>query len=173
MKRREFIQLLGAGIGASPRRVCLSARPPPASSSRPRRIPVSLRSPGPATSSRSRSSRASAVPHKAGQKLKYPDEKGKNLSVADGQHEWRGSRPRVWRDAAVMYTGTPYEKVIDPEGLTTEFIRCPDPSRVIVAKISRRRVLGIARKLKVTRRTASDRRGWVAKLRALMTTCRA
>ena len=39
-----------------------------------------------------------------------------------------------------LYAGTPYEKVIDPNGLTTEFIRCPDPTRVVVAKISRRRV---------------------------------
>jgi hypothetical protein len=39
-----------------------------------------------------------------------------------------------------LYKGTPYEKVIDPNGITTEFIRCPDPSRVIVAKITRRRV---------------------------------
>ena len=39
-----------------------------------------------------------------------------------------------------LYAGTPYQKVIDPDGLTTEFIRCPDPTRVVVAKISRRRV---------------------------------
>jgi hypothetical protein len=31
-------------------------------------------------------------------------------------------------------------KVIDPSGITTEFIRCPDPTRVVVAKITRRRV---------------------------------
>jgi len=23
---------------------------------------------------------------------------------------------------------TPYEKVIDPDGVTTEFVRCPDPT---------------------------------------------
>ena len=39
-----------------------------------------------------------------------------------------------------LYEGTPYQKVIDKDGLTTEFIRCPDPSRAVVAKISRRRV---------------------------------
>ena len=26
------------------------------------------------------------------------------------------------------YEGTPYEKVINPEGVTTEFVRCLDPS---------------------------------------------
>jgi len=36
------------------------------------------------------------------------------------------------------YTGTPYEKVIDPDGVTTEYIRCPDPTEVgIVVKITR------------------------------------
>jgi uncharacterized repeat protein (TIGR04076 family) len=79
-------------------------------------------------------------PHKAGQKIKYPDEQGKicpwlmdSMSGAIRVLEYGGTMP--W-----LYTGTPYEKVIDPNGLTTEFIRCPDPSRVVVAKISRRRV---------------------------------
>jgi uncharacterized repeat protein (TIGR04076 family) len=36
------------------------------------------------------------------------------------------------------YKGTPYEKVIDPDGVTTEFVRCPDPSASgIVIKITR------------------------------------
>lgn len=79
-------------------------------------------------------------PHKAGQKIKYPEEKGKicpwlmdSMNGAIRVLEYGGTMP--W-----LYKGTPYEKVIDPDGLTTEFIRCPDPSRVIVAKISRRRV---------------------------------
>ncbi|MEW5982984.1 MAG: hypothetical protein AB1806_11535 [Acidobacteriota bacterium] len=78
--------------------------------------------------------------HQAGQKIKYPEEKGKicpwlmdAMSGAVRVLEYGGTLP--W-----LYKGTPYEKVIDPDGLTTEFIRCPDPSRVVVAKISRRRV---------------------------------
>jgi uncharacterized repeat protein (TIGR04076 family) len=35
------------------------------------------------------------------------------------------------------YENTPYEKVIDPMGVTTEFIRCPDPTSNLVAKIIR------------------------------------
>jgi hypothetical protein len=36
------------------------------------------------------------------------------------------------------YAGTPYEKVIDPEGVTTEFIRCIDPTESgIVIKVTR------------------------------------
>ena len=36
------------------------------------------------------------------------------------------------------YTGTPYEKVIDPQGVTTEYVRCVDPTASgIVVKIIR------------------------------------
>jgi uncharacterized repeat protein (TIGR04076 family) len=38
-----------------------------------------------------------------------------------------------------MYEGTPYQKVIDPLGITTEFVRCPDPTSNLVAKITRTR----------------------------------
>jgi uncharacterized repeat protein (TIGR04076 family) len=38
------------------------------------------------------------------------------------------------------YEGTPYAKVIDPEGVTTEYVRCPDPTSALVAKITRTRV---------------------------------
>jgi uncharacterized repeat protein (TIGR04076 family) len=79
-------------------------------------------------------------PHQAGQKFTYPDEKGKicewlmdSMNGAIRVLEFGGTMP--W-----LYEGTPYQKVIDKDGLTTEFIRCPDPSRVVVAKISRRRV---------------------------------
>lgn len=79
-------------------------------------------------------------PHQAGQTFKYPDEKGKicpwlmdSMNGAIRVLEYGGTMP--W-----LYEGTPYQKVIDKDGLTTEFIRCPDPSRVVVAKISRRKV---------------------------------
>jgi uncharacterized repeat protein (TIGR04076 family) len=39
-----------------------------------------------------------------------------------------------------MYEGTPYAKVIDPDGVTTEYVRCPDPTSNLVAKIIRTRV---------------------------------
>jgi hypothetical protein len=36
------------------------------------------------------------------------------------------------------YQGIPYEKVIDPDGVTTEFVRCLDPTASgIVVKITR------------------------------------
>ncbi len=39
------------------------------------------------------------------------------------------------------YEGTPYEKVIDPDGVTTEFVRCIDPTASgIVVKVIRTRL---------------------------------
>jgi hypothetical protein len=39
------------------------------------------------------------------------------------------------------YKDTPYEKVIDPHGITTEFIRCPDPTASgIVVKLTRTKI---------------------------------
>lgn len=79
-------------------------------------------------------------PHQAGQTFRYPEEKGKicewlmdSMNGAIRVLEYGGTMP--W-----LYEGTPYQKVIDKDSLTTEFIRCPDPSRVVVARISRRRV---------------------------------
>jgi uncharacterized repeat protein (TIGR04076 family) len=76
--------------------------------------------------------------HKIGEKFVWPSDTGKLC-------HWLGSAldPVVttlsrggilpWK-----YQGTPYEKVIDPEGITTEFIRCPDPTEAgIVVKITR------------------------------------
>jgi uncharacterized repeat protein (TIGR04076 family) len=80
-------------------------------------------------------------PHKAGQTFKYPDEKGKicpwlmdSMNGAIRVLEYGGTMP--W-----LYEGTPYKKVIDPDGVTTEFIRCPDPTDSgVVAKITRTKV---------------------------------
>lgn len=38
------------------------------------------------------------------------------------------------------YERTPYEKVIDPDGIISEYVRCPDPTADLVAKITRIRV---------------------------------
>jgi len=38
------------------------------------------------------------------------------------------------------YAGTPYEKLIDPDGITTEFIACPDPTARVVLKVLRTKV---------------------------------
>ncbi len=78
--------------------------------------------------------------HKKGDKFAYPADWGKlcpwlrasldTFIIALGAG---GTLP--WR-----YEGTPYEKVIDPDGITTEYIRCPDPTSNLVAKIIRTRI---------------------------------
>ena len=40
------------------------------------------------------------------------------------------------------YEGTPYEKVINKDGVTTEYVRCPDPTADLVAKITRTEISG-------------------------------
>jgi uncharacterized repeat protein (TIGR04076 family) len=75
--------------------------------------------------------------HKKGDTFSYPADWGKicpwlRTSLNDFVRilEFGGTLP--W-----MYEGTPYEKVIDPDGVTTEYVRCPDPTADLVAKITR------------------------------------
>ncbi len=76
--------------------------------------------------------------HKVGQKFKYPQDRGKmcewlldSMNAAIRVLEFGGTMP--W-----TYEGTPYQKIINLDGITTEYIRCPDPSKSgIVVKITR------------------------------------
>jgi uncharacterized repeat protein (TIGR04076 family) len=73
-----------------------------------------------------------------GKKFRYPDELGEmcpwlldSLTGMVRALETGGTLP--W-----TYRGTTYEKVIDPDGVTTEFVRCPDPTASgVVIKIIR------------------------------------
>lgn len=78
--------------------------------------------------------------HKKGEKFSYPADWGRlcpwlraSLSEFVRLLEYGVTLP--W-----MYEGTPYAKVIDPDGVTTEYVRCPDPTSALVAKIVRTRV---------------------------------
>jgi uncharacterized repeat protein (TIGR04076 family) len=78
--------------------------------------------------------------HKKGDKFAYPDDMGKICPwLLSSMHDFiillQKGVTLPWK-----YENTPYEKVIDPEGVTTEFIRCPDPTSNLVAKIIRTRV---------------------------------
>ena len=74
----------------------------------------------------------------AGQKFRYPEDLGQlcpwlvdSLMGVIRVLEHGGTL--AWK-----YRGTPYEKVIDPDGVTTEFVRCPDPTTSgIVIKVTR------------------------------------
>jgi uncharacterized repeat protein (TIGR04076 family) len=79
--------------------------------------------------------------YQVGQRFVYPGDAGRIcpwlLSSMDGMIKallYGGTLP--WK-----YIGTPYEKVIDPNGITTEFVRCPDPTASgIVVKLIRTRL---------------------------------
>jgi uncharacterized repeat protein (TIGR04076 family) len=78
--------------------------------------------------------------HKKGEKFKYPDDIGKICPwLLASMHDFIVLLQRgvslEWK-----YSGTPYEKVIDPDGITTEYVRCPDPTANLVAKIIRTNV---------------------------------
>jgi len=78
--------------------------------------------------------------HKKGDKFKYPADWGKlcpwlRASLNEFVRLLENGVTLPWK-----YEGTPYEKVIDPEGVTTEYVRCPDPTSNLVVKITRTRV---------------------------------
>jgi hypothetical protein len=76
--------------------------------------------------------------YQARQKFRYPEDLGElcpwlvdSLTGMIRALENGGTLP--WK-----YKQTPYEKVFDPEGVTTEFVRCPDPTASgIVVKVTR------------------------------------
>lgn len=72
-----------------------------------------------------------------GQKFRYPYDLGQLCpwlidSMAGMLRVLEHGGTLGWR-----YHGTPYEKLIDPDGVTTEFVRCPDPTACVVIKITR------------------------------------
>ena len=76
--------------------------------------------------------------YEVGQKFSYPDDIG--LLCPWLLDSLNGFIRALEHGAELSwkYGGTPYEKVIDPDGVTTEFIRCPDPTASgIVIKITR------------------------------------
>jgi uncharacterized repeat protein (TIGR04076 family) len=130
MKRREFLEKSGccaAVLMASRPEQQQSQSPSPPSPSR-RRYKFEIEV---AEGEKSRC-------HKVGEKFNYPQDLGKicpwlrdSMSGVLRALEWGAILP--WE-----YEGTPYQKVIDPNGVTTEFIRCPDPTAAgIVVKITR------------------------------------
>jgi uncharacterized repeat protein (TIGR04076 family) len=79
--------------------------------------------------------------HALGDKFAYPADRGKmcewlldSMNGAVRVLQYGGTMP--W-----LYEGTPYKKVIDLDAVTTEFIRCPDPTDSgVVVKITRTKV---------------------------------
>jgi len=75
--------------------------------------------------------------HKKGDKFQYPADLGKicpwlRSSLNDFLRLLENDATLTWK-----YEGTPYEKLINQDGITTEYVRCPDPTSDLVAKITR------------------------------------
>ena len=75
--------------------------------------------------------------YQQGQIFKYPDDIGK---ICPWLMDSMNSFIRVMRFGGYLgwrYEGTPYAKQIDQDGITTEFVRCPDPTKSgVVVKIT-------------------------------------
>jgi uncharacterized repeat protein (TIGR04076 family) len=136
MERRDFICRTGCGFvglamapvaAAEQGQAQVQAPPPPA---RPRyKIDIEIFE-----------ARQDTWCHKKGDKFTYPADWGKICPWLRGSLndfvrilESGGTLP--WK-----YEKTPYEKVIDANGITTEYVRCPDPTANLVAKITRTRL---------------------------------
>ena len=80
--------------------------------------------------------------HKKGDKFEYPADIGKLCPwLLSSMHDFI----RLLENDATLswkYEGTPYEKVINKDGVTTEYVRCPDPTADLVAKITRTEISG-------------------------------
>jgi uncharacterized repeat protein (TIGR04076 family) len=135
MDRRDFMEkagcaaaafVTGAGIAGGQEKAPQDAPPPP----RKRyRIEIEIYEARPDTWC-----------HKKGDTFSYPADWGKlcpwlRASLNEFVRLLENGVTLPWK-----YEGTPYEKVIDPDGVTTEYVRCPDPTSALVAKITRTRV---------------------------------
>jgi hypothetical protein len=81
--------------------------------------------------------------YQKGLKFSYPEDKDKICpwlldSLSGVLEALSAGEPLNW-----AYKDTPYEKLIDPDGVTTEYVRCIDPTASgIVVKIIRTRISG-------------------------------
>jgi len=75
--------------------------------------------------------------YQVGQKFRYPDDIGKICPWLLGSMDAVIQVLHFGGTLGWRYKGTPYEKVINRKGVTTEFVRCIDPASGIVMKITR------------------------------------
>ena len=139
MKRRDFVSTAGCGLAAlwaaaEGQGAALASQTAPATGGQPVAAPPRKRY---KIELEIYEARPDSWCHKKGDKFLYPQDWGKVCP-------WlRGSLNDVIRILEFgvtlpwKYENTPYEKVIDPNGVTTEYIRCPDPTANLVVKIIR------------------------------------
>jgi uncharacterized repeat protein (TIGR04076 family) len=86
-------------------------------------------------------STCSRANHKKGDTFRYPQDKGKMCHWLLAAAEPMIRVLKYGGNLQWTYKGTPYEKVKDPNGITTEFVRCPDPTgHNLVLKIIKERI---------------------------------
>lgn len=78
--------------------------------------------------------------HKKGDKFAYPEDWGKICPWLRASLNEFVRMLEMGVNLSWMYENTPYQKVVDPNGVTTEFVRCPDPTAALVAKITRTKI---------------------------------
>ncbi len=84
--------------------------------------------------------------HQLGERFRYPEDAGKicpwlldSINSMVLVMQFGGTLP--WK-----YKDTKYEKALDVDGITTEFIRCPDPTDAgVVVKITRKKLTTLKR----------------------------
>jgi uncharacterized repeat protein (TIGR04076 family) len=145
MERREFIGRTGCGLlGLAAAGGMLEAIPGPEGGPAPTQTP-----PPPAQAQRQPrykieieifEARPDTWCHKKGDKFAYPADWGKICPWLRASLNEMVRMLEMGVTLSWMYKGTPYEKVIDPDGVTTEYVRCPDPTSNLVAKITRTKV---------------------------------
>ncbi|MGB8492730.1 MAG: hypothetical protein WCE64_16875 [Bacteroidales bacterium] len=130
MKRTEFVKKAGCGI------LCFSALPlindsyaqGQTQTPKPKKFNIEIEI---------FEARKDTWCHKKGDKFKYPEQIGAICPwLLSSMHDFirllENDATLTWK-----YEGTAYEKIINKEGVTTEFVRCPDPTSNLVAKITR------------------------------------
>jgi len=76
--------------------------------------------------------------YRVGQRFDYPQEAGRICHWLLDSLQGILSALRYGILLPWSYQGTPYEKMVDPKGITTEYVRCPDPTESgIVVKVIR------------------------------------
>jgi len=137
MKRREFVATSGCGLAALfASNATLEAQQTP-DVSKPADKPAQAKPKGWKVELEIYEAREDSWCHKKGDRLAYPADWGKVCpwlrASLDPFVRLLGSGVTLpWK-----YEGTPYEKVIDTNGVTTEYVRCPDPTANLVVKIIR------------------------------------
>lgn len=131
MNRREFLERSGCGMGCVVGGAILPELEAQTPQTRPNRYKIDIDI---------FEARSDTWCHKKGDKFEYPKDMGRICPwLMSSMHDFivilQNGATLGWR-----YENTPYQKVIDPDGVTTEFVRCPDPTASLVARITRTKV---------------------------------